>query len=640
MEQSIQDILKQYWGYESFRDSQEEIIQSVLKKTNTLALLPTGGGKSICYQLPALAKEGICIVVSPLIALMKDQVNNLTERGIKAMVIFSGMNKREIDIALDNCVYGNYKFLYVSPERMQTEIFRERLKRMKVNLVAIDEAHCISQWGHDFRPSYKKITDIKDLLPTDTPFMAVTATANNRVIADISETLDISHSSIFKQTFERENLSYLVLHEENKETRLISILKKANSCGIVYVNTRKNASLVSDILNREGIKADFYHGGLPQLLRDKKQKSWINNQIQVMVATNAFGMGIDKSDVRVVIHMELPNTPEGYFQEAGRAGRDGKKSFAVLLYKPSDKIGLQKFHELEYPDIQEIKKVYNLLGNYYRLAIGSGEFTNHEFILSDFCHQFNLQPLSTHHSLSILTLAGYINISEAIYRPPRVKFSVNNEELYQFRVRNEKYDGIIQLILRNSEGIFDNYLKISPYSIGNSLKKTESEVEQMLSYLTSISILDYQPASDVPLLTYIQGRLHEDRLKFPKTIYRDRKRVKKGQLDFMINYCESDKVCRSKMLLSYFDETEFNDCGHCDVCLSNKKKQLSASSFEKIDLQITTHFLSSPISVKSLVNKLPEFDEKDVLKVIQWKLDSNQLMYNEYYQLISTKKEE
>lgn len=633
------EILQQYWGYDSFRDSQETIIDSVLANNNTLALLPTGGGKSICYQVPGMVNDGICIVVSPLIALMKDQVENLKKRGIKAIAIFSGMNKREIDIALDNCVYGDIKFLYVSPERMQTEIFRARIQKMKVNLVAVDEAHCISQWGHDFRPAFKQINEIMELLPKETPLLAVTATANNRVIKDICETVNIETSNVFKKSFERDNLGYLILHEENKEERLLKILRKSNSCGIVYVNTRKRTKQVSDLLNKNGIKADFYHGGLPQQIRDEKQNNWVENKTQVIVSTNAFGMGIDKPDVRVVIHFELPASPEAYFQEAGRAGRDGKKSYAVLLYKPSDKLTLEKYHELEFPDKLELKKVYNCLGNYYQLAIGGGMFNNYEFDLSDFCNKFNLKPIVAHHCISILSLAGYLTLSEAIYRPPRVKILVSNSNLYTFLVKNENYESLLQLLLRSKEGVFDNYVKISPYSLSNKLKIREQEAEKMLTYLTSISILDYKPASDIPILSYTQDRIHEDRLKFPKEIYLERKKVKKQQLDFMIKLCESKHICRSKLLLSYFDEKEFRDCGTCDVCIENKKKQLSTSSFEKINALIDSVVLENEIKLKQLVNNINGFEENEILKVIQWKLDNNELQYNKDHKIKSTKKE-
>jgi len=638
MSLTIHDILKQYWGYDSFRDSQEDIINSVLDGNNTLALLPTGGGKSICYQVPAMVNQGICIVVSPLIALMKDQVENLNKRGIKALAIFSGMNKREIDIALDNCVYGDYKFLYVSPERLQTEIFKVRVAKMKVNLIAVDESHCISQWGHDFRPAYQKIKELKDIIDSSIPFLAVTATANKRVIEDISEQLSIDKESVIKQSFVRENLGYLVLKIENKEERLLQILKKTNSCGIVYANTRRKTMETANFLNSKGFKADFYHGGLAQDVRDKKQQDWIENRTQIIVATNAFGMGIDKPDVRVVVHLEPPASPEAYFQEAGRGGRDGKKSFAALLYKPSDKINLERFHELEFPEIKEIKTVYNALGNYFRLAIGGGEGANYEFNLAEFCAQFNFEPIKVHHSLSLLNLANYIYLSEAISRPNRVKFEVNNNELYNYQVKHPEHEGLIQLLLRKHESIFDSLIGINLHSLADSLKKSVKDIENTLEKLKNFGIVEFLPASQEPVLTYTVDRVHEDRLKFPSSIYLDRKRVKKEQLDFMIRYCESDKICRSKLLLSYFDETEFENCGTCDVCLTAKKKALTNDTYLKIESLIEEKLKDTPLKLKKLVTSISNHKEEDTLKVIKWKLDSSELKYNDLNELYLLKK--
>lgn len=633
MSQTIHDILKQYWGYDSFRDSQEEIINSVLDENDTLALLPTGGGKSICYQVPALVNNGICIVVSPLIALMKDQVENLKKRGIKALAIFSGMNKREIDIALDNCVYGDYKFLYVSPERLQTEIFRVRASKMKVNLVAVDESHCISQWGHDFRPAYQKIKELRDIVGNAIPFLAVTATANTRVIKDIASQLSIEKEHIIKQSFARENLGYLVLKEENKDQKLIQIIKKTNNCGIVYVNTRRKTKEVSQLLQRNGITADFYHGGLAQDERDKKQNDWINNRTQIIVATNAFGMGIDKPDVRVVVHMEPPASPEAYFQEAGRGGRDGKKSYAVLLYKPSDKITLERFHELEFPEKTQIKKVYNALGNYFKLAIGGGENSNYEFDIVDFSSKFNFEVITAHHCLSILSLAGYIHLSEAITRPNRVKFEVGNSALYNYQVKHPEHERLIQLLLRKNEGIFDNLIGINLNSIADSLKKSVKEVEVTLQKLKSFEIIEFLPTSNQPVLTYTVDRMHEDRLKLPKAIYLDRKTVKKEQLDFMIRYCESDTTCRSKLLLSYFDETEFSNCGTCDVCLNRKKKSLSNDRFTQIEKEINAILSTKNLNITKLVAEIKNYKPEQVIEVIQWKLDDNSLNYNEKNEL-------
>lgn len=638
MSQTIHDILKQYWGYDSFRDSQEEIINSVLDENDTLALLPTGGGKSICYQVPALVNEGICIVISPLIALMKDQVENLQKRGIKALAIFSGMNKREIDIALDNCVYGDYKFLYVSPERLQTEIFKVRLAKMKVNLIAVDESHCISQWGHDFRPAYQKIKEIRDIIQKSVPFLAVTATANTRVIQDIALQLSIDSQHIIKQSFARENLGYLVLKEENKKQRLIQIIRKTGGCGIVYVNTRRKTKEIAEFLRQNGITADYYHGGLSQEDRDNRQGNWIKNKTQVIVATNAFGMGIDKPDVRVVVHMEPPPSPEAYFQEAGRGGRDGKKSFAVLLYKPSDKTTLERFHELEFPDTIQIKKVYNALGNYFRLAIGGGENSNYEFDLIDFATKFNFEVITTHHCLSILGLAGYIHLSEAITRPNRVKFEVSNNELYNYQIKHPEHEGLIQLLLRKNEGIFDNLIGIDLTSLGDLLKKSAKEIEAILKKLKSYGILEFLPTSNQPLLTYTVDRMHEDRLKFPKAIYLDRKTVKKEQLDFMIRYCESDTICRSKLLLSYFDETEFVDCGTCDVCLARKKKVLSTEKFTVIEKEIEEIIRQMPLGITQLVQKMPHHNQDNILEVVQWKLDENTLTYTDKNELVLTGK--
>lgn len=638
MSQTIHDILKQYWGYDSFRDSQEEIINSVLDENDTLALLPTGGGKSICYQVPALVNEGICIVISPLIALMKDQVENLQKRGIKALAIFSGMNKREIDIALDNCVFGDYKFLYVSPERLQTEIFKVRLAKMKVNLIAVDESHCISQWGHDFRPAYQKIKEIRDIIQKSVPFLAVTATANTRVIQDIASQLSIDSQHIIKQSFARENLGYLVLKEENKKQRLIQIIRKTGGCGIVYVNTRRKTKEIAEFLRQNGITADYYHGGLSQEDRDNRQGNWIKNKTQVIVATNAFGMGIDKPDVRVVVHMEPPPSPEAYFQEAGRGGRDGKKSFAVILYKPSDKTTLERFHELEFPDTIQIKKVYNALGNYFRLAIGGGENSNYEFDLIDFATKFNFEVITTHHCLSILGLAGYIHLSEAITRPNRVKFEVSNNELYNYQIKHPEHEGLIQLLLRKNEGIFDNLIGIDLTSLGDLLKKSAKEIEAILKKLKSYGILEFLPTSNQPLLTYTVDRMHEDRLKFPKAIYLDRKTVKKEQLDFMIRYCESDTICRSKLLLSYFDETEFVDCGTCDVCLARKKKVLSTEKFTVIEKEIEEIIRQMPLGITQLVQKMPHHNQDNILEVVQWKLDENTLTYTDKNELVLTGK--
>ena len=634
MKKKITEILKANWGYDSFRELQEAIILSVMEGKDTLALMPTGGGKSICFQVPVLAQEGIGIVVSPLIALMKDQVENLKKRGINAIGIYSGMSKREIDIALDNCIYGKVKFLYVSPERLSTEIFKVRFQKMNVNLIAIDEAHCISQWGHDFRPAYRNIMELKELTDVKIPFLAVTATANDLVAKDIVENLGFESKGIFKQSFERKNLGYLVLPEENKKGRLLKIIASAkNSCGIVYVNTRKRTFEISNFLNKNGISADFYHGGLPQKIRSEKQENWINDKTQIIVATNAFGMGIDKPNVRIVVHMDLPSTPEAYFQEAGRGGRDGKKSFAVLLYKSTDKLGLEKLHELEFPELKTIKTIYNCLGNFFQLAIGAGKNNSYDFDIGKFSTQYNQKPLVVYNALKLLERNEYLSFSEAIFRPARINVKVNHSDLYSFQVSNKRYDSLIQILLRSHEGIFDSFCKLDVPSLARRLKKKVTEIEQMLFKLDELNIVSYKQASDAPLLIYVQDRMVESRLKITKETYLDRKKIKRKQLDFMIRYCEDKHICRSRLLLSYFDETDFKDCEICDVCIEKNKKDLSSKKHEEISRVIIELLLAKDYSVRDLVNSIMGYEEKEVISVVQWLLDNEKIQNSKFHKL-------
>jgi len=638
MKKKIAEILKSNWGYDSFREPQEAIILAVLEGKDTLALMPTGGGKSICFQIPVLAQEGIGIVVSPLIALMKDQVENLTKRGIKAIAIYSGMTKREIDIALDNCVYGNIKFLYVSPERINTDIFKARFQKMNVNLIAVDEAHCISQWGHDFRPAYRNILQLKELKDNKIPFLAVTATANKEVAKDIVENLGFTTKGIFKQSFERENLGYLVLEEDNKEERLLKILRKTNSCGIVYVNTRKRTFEVTQFLKLKGISADNYHGGLPQTERNQKQENWINDKTQIIVATNAFGMGIDKPNVRVVVHMDLPPTPEAYFQEAGRAGRDGNQSFAALLYKPNDKLTLEKFFALEFPEKKVIKTIYNCLGNYFQLAIGSGYNEAFDFDIGDFSNQYNLQVLTVYNALKLLERNEYISYTEAVFRPAKVIVLANQKDLYTFQVSNKKYDLVIQYLLRMNEGVFENYCQIDVPKLARKLKISFVETEKRLNKLNDLELIDYKKASDIPQIYYQIERIMESRIVLSKETYLDRKIMKRKQLDFMIRYCEETKICRSRLLLSYFDETEFKDCETCDVCLKKNKKYTQNN--HKLIAEKAKNFLSSKdYFLKDLVLLIVDFEEKEVISVIQWLLDNKKIKYTELHKLSSIKKE-
>ncbi len=629
---NIDEVLKTHWGYDAFRPFQKEIIQSVVGGKDTLALMPTGGGKSICFQVPVLAQEGIGVVISPLIALMKDQVENLNKRGIKAVAIYAGMTYREIDVALDNCVYGDVKFLYVSPERTTTTLFRERFKKMNISLLAIDEAHCISQWGHDFRPAYLNIIELRELHDTQFPFLAVTATANDRVVNDMLDQLEIPKATVFKQSFVRDNLGYLLLKEENKEERLLTILNKSRGSAIVYVGTRKKTVDVSNFLNSKGISSDYYHGGLNQQDRTAKQDKWISNKTRVIVATNAFGMGIDKPDVRVVVHLDVPSSPEAYFQEAGRAGRDGERAYATLLYKDSNRIDLEKLHELEFPDKKIIKQVYNALGNFYQLAIGAGEGESYLFKIGEFGNRFNLKPVTIYNAIKILALDGYVELSDAIYHPTTLKILVSTKDLYEFQVRNKGFDILIRFVLRKYPGIFDSFKKIDLFDIAKEAKLSVAKVNDAFLKLKQLELIDYVESHDSPILTYTRARLNEKSLSISKQSYLDRKKIKKGQLDFMIRYCESEFICRNRLLLLYFDETSFKDCGICDVCIERKKKGLDNYDFEAISQHAKELLSIKPNPIQELVKKMP-FPEEKSIKVLQFMLDNRMLKVNKQHQL-------
>ena len=476
----IHEILEKYWGYRSFRPSQEEIINSVLNGTDALALLPTGGGKSICFQVPGLAMDGICVVVSPLIALMKDQVENLTKKGIKAIAITSAMHKREIDIALDNCVHGNVKFLYLSPERLETEIVKVRLQKMNVNLIAIDESHCISQWGYDFRPSYLKIELLREILPK-VPFLALTATATKEVVVDIQEKLRFKKKNVIQQSFERKNIAYILLNEEDKLARLLKIAQKVSGSGIVYVRNRKKTQDIANYLRSNKISADFYHAGLDSKTRDIKQSEWVNNKTRVIVCTNAFGMGIDKPDVRFVVHIDLPDSLEAYFQEAGRAGRDEQKAFAILLYNNGDKIELNRNVENSFPEMDAIRQTYQALANYYQIPSGSGLGTTFSFDISAFCDNYKLQAITVFNSLKFIEREGYILLSDAFFQAARLKLEVSRDDLYKFQISNPAFDVFIKLLLRNYAGLFDNFEKINEYDLAKKLKLKQNEVIKKLN---------------------------------------------------------------------------------------------------------------------------------------------------------------
>lgn len=617
-------ILIKYWGYSNFRPLQEDIIDSVLAKKDTLALMPTGGGKSICFQVPAMAMEGICIVVTPLIALMKDQVQQLEKRGIKAAAIYSGMHPREIDIMLDNCVYGDKKFLYISPERLETELFQERLKRMNVCLIAVDEAHCISQWGYDFRPSYLRIADVRDLLP-DVPVLAVTATATPEVVNDIQLKLNFAKKNIFQMSFERSNLAYQVEMQEDKNKRLLQLINENSGTAVVYVRNRRKTKEIAQFLIEQGISCHFYHAGLTTEDRDRKQKEWINNKVRIMVSTNAFGMGIDKADVRLVVHMDVPDSLEAYFQEAGRGGRDGKNSLSVLIFHKSDIIDLKRNFEFKFPEISYIKNVYEALGNYYQLAVGSGLDENYEFILSEFISMYNLNPILTYNSIKFLEKDGYLYLTDAMNRPSKMMIIVDRETLYRHQVRNPKLGDIIDVIIRSYSGLFSDFAIIDEFEIARRLNTSSLLIENALRLLHRNNIITYIPQTTRPQLFFVDGRLSSRDVIIHKENYEFLKQMAKKRLDAVIEYVSITTKCRSEMLLNYFGQQETNRCGQCDVCLLRNKIALSQHEFDSV-MQIIKPILSTQnMSLEELISKAKNVDENRLVKVVRWLIDTGKV---------------
>jgi ATP-dependent DNA helicase RecQ len=625
---NIHDILQQYWKYKSFRPLQEEIILSVLEGKDALALLPTGGGKSICFQVPALAMDGICIVVSPLIALMKDQVFQLQRRGIPSILIYSGMNKKEIDIALDNCVYGNIKFLYVSPERLQTDIMIERAKKMKVNLLAVDEAHCISQWGYDFRPSYLKIAEFRSVLG-NVPVLALTATATKEVRKDIVEKLELKDPKLFQKSFARDNLSYSCLYEEDKEKKLISILQKVQGSSVVYVRSRKMAKELALFLVRHQISATYYHAGLSNDQRSEIQTAWINNKVRVIVATNAFGMGIDKPDVRLVVHIGLPDSLEAYYQEAGRAGRDERKAFAVALYDLKDTADMQKRLEISYPSVDYIKRVYQSLANYYKIAVGSSMFSTYDFAIDDFVNTFRFNLQEAYYALKRLEEEGLIHLNESFFNPAKVLIRVDNTTLYQFQVANAKFDILIKALLRIYGGeLFSNFQAISARQIGSLLNISDKEVEEKLIALDKMEILIFERQRDKPQITFTTARYDAGNLPFDGKSYNKRKEKDQKKINAVVSYAKNQLRCRTQLLLAYFDEYKEEDCGVCDNCIQKKK----AAAREDFDKRILDAIMSSigegQVGVEELLQMMDSFKKDDILEALRKMIDGKLLTFD------------
>mgnify|MGYP002778343218 FL=1 len=575
----IQDVLRTHWGYETFRPLQEDIIRSVLAGRDTLALMPTGGGKSLCFQVPALAVEGVCLVVSPLIALMKDQVEALRRRGLKAVAVYSGMNRREMDIALDNCIYGDVKFLYVSPERLQTELLKVRVRQMNVCLLAVDEAHCVSAWGYDFRPPYLKIAQFRELVPK-APLIALTATATREVKRDIQEKLGMREPAVFQQSFARPNLSYSALLEENKEGRLLKMLQKVPGTAVVYVRNRKRTQLIAQELSRQGIPATFYHAGLPNAERSARQDAWLKGTVRVMVATNAFGMGIDKPDVRLVVHLDLPDTLEAYYQEAGRAGRDGQKSWAVALYGPADAKDLERQVEQSYPPAESVRKVYQFLANFFQLAVGSGAGANYEFDSAEFQGTFGLHATETFYCLKTLEKEGYIQLSEAFYQPSKLHFGVDARQLYEFQVKNARFDAFTKLLLRMYGGeLYSAFVPISEAAIAKNFRVPVGEVQQLLHQLVSMQVADYDPQRSKPTLTFLVPRQDAVNLRLDVRGIALRRQRDLDKVRAVVRYAQQTRRCRTQMLLEYFDEHTDAECGICDNCLAKRRAGASGEVY-------------------------------------------------------------
>ena len=571
---NYQQILKQYWGYDDFRGIQREIIESVGAGHDTLGLMPTGGGKSVTFQVPALAMEGVCIVITPLIALMKDQVHHLRQRGIMAAAVYSGMQRDDILRVLENCILGNTKLLYVSPERLGSELFQTKLKHMQVSFITVDEAHCISQWGYDFRPSYLQIADIRRICP-DVPVLALTATATPKVVEDICERLSIDEwqrekFNVFRMSFERKNLTYLVSYAVDKRTELIQLLEGEKGAAIVYVRSRRHAREIAEHLTEAGLSATFYHAGLEHAEKDKRQRDWQHDRVRIMVATNAFGMGIDKPDVRIVAHYDLPDSIEAYFQEAGRAGRDGQPARAVLLYNNADEPKLIKRVSDTFPEKDYIRKVYDHLAYYYQIATGDGYGVSREFNIDDFCHKFNHFPIRVHSALQILQRAGYIEYTEEQDNQARVKFLVTRDDLYRLRGENPNEEKVIIALLRNYGGLFADYGFIDESMIAHQCALKSHEVYDILKELSMKHVIHFIPRKQVPYIRYMQRREDSEHVRLSKEVYEERLHQYQERINAMLHYTKSKEKCRSRLLLEYFGEKGTKDCGQCDVCQSHQ----------------------------------------------------------------------
>jgi ATP-dependent DNA helicase RecQ len=632
LEQAL-TILKKYWRHSQFRPLQEEIVDSIINHHDTLALLPTGGGKSVCFQVPALAMDGLCLVISPLIALMKDQVESLKNKGIYAIAVHSGMGRAEIDIGLNNCIYGNVKFLYLSPERLLTEIFQARVKQMKVNLIAVDEAHCISQWGYDFRPSYLQIVQLRELLP-EVPVMALTASATPQVRNDIIDKLAFRKDhQVFQKTFVREALSFVVRKTENKDRKLVEILQKVKGSIIIYARSRKATQTLAESLNKNAVSATYYHAGLTYEQRTLHQEEWIKNKKRVMVATNAFGMGIDKPDVRVVVHVDLPENLESYYQEAGRAGRDGQRAYAVIIYHDADVSTLQSKVQQSHPSVEFLKKVYQCLANYFQLALGSSEGESYDFELYDFCDHFKLQVADVYNALKKLEEEGLIEFNESFYSPSLLHFSADQAKLYEFQVANERFDPLIKMLLRLYGGqMYTDFTKISETYLAKALKVRLTELTSLLQHLHELGMVVYQPAKDKPQITFVLARQDADRLPLNVKRLEERKALAESKMKSMAEFVTTTHRCRMQLIQEYFGEEIFDTCGKCDVCIAKRKKE-NLSQIQELKKEVLTLLKDKLYTIEQLEKRIAPPDTELFIDVIREMVDDGEIEYDSVWRL-------
>jgi len=617
-------ILKKYWGYDTFRSLQEDIINSVLQGKDTLALLPTGGGKSICFQVPAMCKDGLCLVVTPLVALMTDQVENLKRHGIVAVEMHSGMHPREIEMAFEKCADGRAKFLYLSPERLETRKFREMLRGINVSLIAVDEAHCISQWGYDFRPPYLRIAEVRNIFP-EVPVLALTATAVPRVVDDIQVKLEFQVKNVFSKSFVRKNLAYVVSREDDKTKKLLRVCAGVKGCGIIYVRNRRLTKEIADLLTHNGISASFYHAGLEPATRLTRQHEWMNGKTRIIVATNAFGMGIDKPDVRLVVHLDLPDTLEAYYQEAGRVGRDGEKSYAVMLFNEHDIVNSRHHLELAWPDPETVRQVYQALGNFLQLPVGAGKDVSFDFDFEKFSSSYKIKPVTTFSALKILERDGYITLNDAWDDPSRVFFVCSKEDLYRYQLENAEADKILRIILRSYSGVFTDFTRISENEIARRSGIDSPKVSELLLRMQRIGIIDYLPHKSSPQLIFNTERLNHEDIALSKTFYSQRKKEAFSMLESIISYATTDTECRSRMLVAYFGESKSENCEVCDVCLKRRRKDINEKKSKEIEQTIISFISAGPRSISDVVTGLNQYKEKDVLAIIRWLIEEGHI---------------